>query len=238
VGVLANDQPPVPEWDLAYMNGDQDALYLPFRWGPALQAWPEAIIFQSRMPDRYPDLLASDAQFVSHWVELTTADSRAAYRAHVARQFGDQGQLRSLAEWRRDFPLPGSNTVVFTVLLAIALGGAGFNNSRLMLARAAASRDTVGIHRALGATRASVFAQQMVEASLITVPAAVAGVVATLPLLWASSRIATENDIPVLMTPLGAALGFVVSVAVGLGAASYPAWRLSRTAATVYLERL
>jgi putative ABC transport system permease protein len=96
----------------------------------------------------------------------------------------------------------------------------------------------LGIFRALGATRFDLFSRQMLEGLLIALPAALLGVLIALLYNGLFNRIALQNDMPVVLSPLGFALGVLPSLLVGLLAAAYPAWRMSRTPPTVVLGRL
>jgi putative ABC transport system permease protein len=234
VGVVDGDQPYRPEWDLVFTGKNQDGLYLPIAWARRLAAWPDQAVLQSPSSDIY----ASDAVFVSYWAELPTAEQRAAYVRYLDERLGRRGipyRLRSYAEWRDAFPPKESDILFFTILLAIGLFGAAFTTARLLLAKGLARREELGIHRALGATRAALFVRQMVEAALVALPAAVAGLLHAAILHAIYNRIALENDIPVRFGATATLLGLAPSFAVGLIAAAYPAWRMSRTPPTVYL---
>lgn len=236
VGVIDGDQPFRPEWDLAAAGLTQDALYLPFSWFQRLRADPEGVVQGSPSGPAFEDLLGSDGVFAIHWIELTTPEALAAYRAHLARVFGARGiayQLRSYPDWVAAFPVPDSTIRFFTLLTFMLLVAGAFNIARLLLAKGLARRDELGVHRALGATRASLFVRQMVEAALLALPGTVLGLLLSVLYNWLFDVLVADNDIPVRYTPLVLTLSLGAGLLTGLAAALYPAWRLSRLPPTV-----
>jgi putative ABC transport system permease protein len=242
IGVVDQDQPFRPEWDIASTSENQDALYLPLPWAQTLHLWPERALQQSPVAaPRGQTVWASDAIFVSFWAELPTASLRAAYSRYLDQQFGPRGvehQLRRYVEWQLTFPMPASDAFFFTALLGLGLLGAGFTTARLLLAKGLARREELGIHRALGATRAALFGRQLIEAAIIALPAALLGLLIAVGQNRLFNRVALGNDIPVTLNLAAALLGGGPAFLVGLLAAVYPAWRMSRTPPTITLGRL
>lgn len=239
IGVLDGDQPVHPDWDIVWNGHDQDGLYVPIAWAQPLGAWPDRMIFQSAVAAP-AELWRSDSVFVSFWAQLETAEQRARYERYLAERLGPGAggaRLRNLAEWRRAFPMPTTDVFFFTILLAMGLIGAAFTTARLLLAKGLARRNEVGVHRALGATRRAIFARQMLEAALVATPAVVVAIVIALVQHAFFNRVVLDNDIPVQLTWRAAALGGLPSFLVGLAAAAYPAWRISRTPPTFRGER-
>ena len=69
----------------------------------------------------------------------------------------------------------------------------------------------------------------MLEAALLSLVAAAAGVVLALPLLSLFNRVVADADIPARLSGPSVAAGAGIVFAVGLAAAVFPAWRVSRT---------
>lgn len=232
VGVMASDQPFGAVWDLASLGAPQDALYLPMPWWRRLLARPEHPLPQGSMGTSFADLLRSPTLSISHWVELPDGARRQAYRRYLDDNFGAGAQarhhLRSYPEWKRIFVAPFIDIDFYTMLTGIVLLAAGFNASRLLLARGLAQAPEVGIHRALGATRRAVVGRQLLAATLLSVPAALLGVLLAVPYIEIFNVMVEANDIPVRVGLRGFVQGFVPAAAVGVLAAIYPAWRLSR----------
>jgi putative ABC transport system permease protein len=231
VGVVAGDQPYLPAWDIPMMDADQDALYLPFGWFRPLRARPEAMVLQAPVAPTFEDLLQSGALFVSFWVELPTAQERAAYRRYLDHRLGRAGYLlRDYREWTQAFRPPLTRVAFLSALSALLLLTAGLSSTRLLLIKAL-SRDTdVAVRRTLGSTRQAIFLGQLLEAGLLSLLAAGLGVLLSLLYLGFFNQVVADTDIPARLTGLAAALGAGGVCLIGLGSAAYPAWRRAGTA--------
>jgi putative ABC transport system permease protein len=232
VGVIADDQPFHPTWDITTTGAPQDDLYLPWPWWQPLLARPEFLAEQSVVGPGFDDLVRSDAIFVSHWIDLPREADRQAYAGYLTRTFAARGitpVLRDVATWQRTFSIPQSDVSLYMVLVGILLVGGGLNVARLLLARGIAVRGELGIRRALGATRSSLFLRTVLEGALLALPAVLAGLLLAAPYLALYNRLVDRSGIPVQVTGLGILLGVVPPFAVGILAALYPAWRSSQT---------
>jgi putative ABC transport system permease protein len=232
LGVMAHHQPFGAVWDLADRGAPQDAFYLPMVWARRLLARPEHPLAQGPVGASFLDLERSPTLTISHWVELPDQQRRQAYAAHLDRHFGAGAQarhhLRSYPQWRTTFVAPFIDIDFYTMLTGIVLLAAGFNATRLLLARGFAQAPEVGIHRALGATRLQVFGRELLAAVLLSLPAALLGVVLAVPYVELFNVMVEANDIPVRLDLRGFVQGFFPAAAVGIAAAIYPGWRLSR----------
>lgn len=237
VGGVSADQPVRPDWDISAMGDRRDEIYLPLPWGRRLLARPDSVVPQNPgpRPASYDELLRSDALPLSFWIELPDDAARAAYRRHLDQRLATPYQLRSLAEWRRAFPFPETDIGFFAVLISFGLLGAGFNMTRLLLARALVRREELGIHRALGAPRAALLLGEMVTAALVSLVAAVVGLALALPYLAIYNHAVPRTNTPARFTATALLLSLAAPFLTGLLASLYPAWRASRTRPTVYL---
>jgi putative ABC transport system permease protein len=94
----------------------------------------------------------------------------------------------------------------------------------------------VGVRRALGASRASVFFQHLVECELIGLLGGVLGLGLSVLLLKMLNRMFETGGIYQLdLTMVGA--GLVLSLGAGLIAGLYPSWQICRLAPAVYLKQ-
>jgi putative ABC transport system permease protein len=232
-GVLADHQPFWAEWDLSAVGMDQDAVYLPFPELRTLAAAPEMPIFQDPLGAGAGE---ADPLYVSHWADLPDREARQAYRHFVEERFPG-AVLRSLAQWRAEFPLPASSEVFFSALTLLLLLGGGFNMARLLLAKGLARGEEIGIHRALGARRAGIFGQQMLEAGLLSLTAALLAQLVVLPYVQVWNRVVRDTDIPLPLTASGFVMGMALPLAIGLLSGLYPAWRLSSIRPAVSVAR-
>jgi putative ABC transport system permease protein len=229
-GVLGEHQPTYVEWDLNAYGLDQDAVYLPLPLAHQLRARPELPIYQSEPGATYDDLLRSDTIFVSHWVELPTPEAVGVYRRYLDDQLGRRGisfELRSLSAWRLAFRNENGGIKFFASLTFLLLLAGGFNMSRLLLAKGLARTEEISIHRALGAPRRGLFLRHVLEAALLSVPAALLGQFLALPYLALWNGYVHDVDIPLHLDANAVMMGMFTAIAVGVVGGLYPAWRLS-----------
>jgi putative ABC transport system permease protein len=238
VGVVRGDQPFRATWDLALTDTDQETLYLPFDWFHTLRAGPEAVVLQSPAGAGLEGLLLSDALFVSFWLELPDAASRAAYRRHLQGRFPGGYTLRSYAEWTEAFKPQVTRVAFLSSLGAMLLLAGAFSTMRLLLTKGTSRRVEFGIRRALGASRRSLFGGQMLEAALLSLIAGLVGVLLAQPHLSLFNRVVVDADIPIALSGTSFLIGAGGTFVAGLAAALYPSWRASRTAPTLYAERV
>lgn len=175
------------------------------------------------------------------WVELPTAADVAAYRAFLTHYAAEQQRLgrfawpanvrlRNLNDWlayQRIQPKASRlSMLVSASFLVIVL----VNVVGLMLARFMKRAPEIGVRRALGASRAAVYRQFLVEGATMGLLGGVLGVVLTGAGVWGigglfEPRIAqlVHADVPLmLLTVLMATVATVV-------AALYPTWRAAQT---------
>jgi putative ABC transport system permease protein len=238
VGQTGEDQPFRPAWDAAAAGEPRDELYLPLPWAERLRARPEHAVLPGVASLPFEALMRSPAVFVTFWIELPTATSRAAYATHLERALGRRRiayRLRSYDEWRAALPLSAPDVDFFVMLTAVALAASGLNMARLLLARGLLRRDEVGIHRALGASRRAIFGREVLAALALAVPAALAGPVLAVPyLLWYNHAV-SDRIVATRFSPMALALSIVPTLCVGALAALYPAWQAARIRPTVSL---
>jgi ABC-type antimicrobial peptide transport system permease subunit len=185
------------------------------------------------------DAVMRSALFVTHWVDLPTPAHVAAYRADLDRLVGPgRWALRSLAEWRREFAMPQSQIAFFSFLGLVVLVGGASNLARWLLTMGLVRADELGVYRALGAPRASIFARTFAQGLMLALPAALLGPLLMMPVVWLFNACIRVVDMPLEVTPLGvmvAIAGPLVASALG---SLHPAWRLAQTKPTLYLSAL
>jgi putative ABC transport system permease protein len=238
-GVLAHHQPLNAPWHLMMFGGNEDALFLPMRQFNRLSARPDQPIYRSPVGADRAALLASDTLFVTAWVDLPTPQHEEEYRRDLDRMFGSgRTVLRSLSEWRQRFPMPRSQIAFFGFLGLIVLVGGAFNLARWLLTRGLSRSAELGVFRALGAPRSSLFGRIMAEATLLALPAALLAPVAAMPFVWLFNKYVRLVDMPLEVGRLALLISIIPSFLVGVLGGLYPAWRLARTPPTLYLGGL
>lgn len=187
--------------------------------------------------------------WIQYWVELEP-DSVASYRDWVDAYVMEQKQLdrfpkplnnrvTPVMEWLRVREMVPQQIngivgigILFLVVCCLNLVG-------LLLAKFLARSGVLGVHRALGASRAAVFLQRLVECVLIGVIGGVFGAfLASLSMRLISAsipaRIVAKNVLVVDGYALAVALCLAIVAAIAAGL--YPAWRACRVAPAIQLK--
>ena len=253
IGVIGDWNPQPRFYDLndgAYGNAEQ--MYLPFftwldlpqdyGYGP-MECWgndPNAGQHDPKAPR------CTWAQF---WVELDSPAQVADYRAALVQYSAQQRQLgrfqrapnvrlRGLLGWldvKHVIPVTVrmQTWIAFGVLLICLVNTAG-----LMVAKFLRKSGEIGVRRALGASRGTIFAQCLVEAGVI----GVAGGLLGLPLAWLGLWMVRQHPVSFAASAhfdpsmLGTALALAVLSALLAGV--WPALRAARVAPGLQVKSL
>lgn len=192
-------------------------------------------------------LESSDCAWLQFWVQLDSPAKVAAYRDFLAHYAGEQktiGRFERPADTRM-LDLMGwldhEKVVPSDVRLQVWLALAFFlvcliNTVGLMLAKFMRRSGEVGVRRALGASRVSVFSQLLTEAGMVGLVGGLGGLVLSWLGLWmvrlqpvSYARLA-HLDLTMLVVT------FAVSVGATIVAGVLPAWRACRIAPALQLK--
>ena len=129
-------------------------------------------------------------------------------------------------------------TSVIMLLSFFFLGVCSVNLLGLLLGKFLARSPLVGVHRALGASRAAVFFQHILECELVGVIGGGAGILIAIQCLKLLNRVMPGNTVPDLLVIDGAmaAVAVFLSLTAGLIAGVYPAWRACRVAPAMQIR--
>jgi putative ABC transport system permease protein len=182
------------------------------------------------------------------WVELDDPTKVAPYREFLnsyAQQQKSLGRLvytetrlRVLMQWLNFNHVVPRNAKLQTWLAFAFLAICLFNTVGLLLAKFLRRAGEIGVRRALGASRQSVFAQCLTEAGLIGLIGGIGGWMLTLVGLWLVRRQQAPYADLVHMDVSMFVVTFVLAVAVSLMAGALPALRASRVAPALQLKTL
>ncbi len=201
------------------------------------------------LPETPGHLQNAPCVWIGLWVQLDDAASVAGYRRYMdgyAAQQKAMGRfssteytrLRTLMQWLDYNHVVPSDVRLQTWLAFSFLGICLFNTVGLLLAKFLRRSGEIGVRRALGASRAAVFAQCLVEAGMIGLLGGVVGWLLTLAGLWLVRQQPTAYaDLAHLNLPMFLAT-FVLAVAVSLLAGALPAFRASQVAPGLQLKTL
>lgn len=174
---------------------------------------------------------------LSLWVQLDTPRQVAAYRSFLQNRVDQQAKvlasfgkaatykLTSVSQWLRQNHVVPDSVRLNVWLAASFLVLCMLNVTGLLSARFLHRSGEIGIRRALGAPRHSVFAQHILEAALVCLVGGALAVPLTLLGLWILRR--QSNDFAGLAHLDTGMLGALVlmSVLVGVLVGMLPAWR-------------
>lgn len=193
-------------------------------------------------------LKGSPCLWVALWVQLDAPAKVAAYRDFIAGYAQQQKALGrfeqtdtrmlDLMQWLTYMEVvPGDARLQMWLafaFLVICL----FNTVGLLLAKFLRRAGEIGVRRALGASRRTVFAQCLIEAGLIGFLGGIGGWLLTLLGLWLVRGQETPYSDLVHMDVSMFAVTFALAIAVSLVAGAIPALRASRVAPALQLKTL
>jgi putative ABC transport system permease protein len=190
----------------------------------------------------------SPCVWLSLWVQLDSAAKAADYHAFIANYAQQQKALGryahtdtrmlDLMQWLDHQQVIPKNVRLQTWLAFAFLAICLFNTVGLLLAKFLRRAGEIGVRRALGASRRSVFAQCLTEAGLIGLLGGMGGWLLTLVGLWLVRRQQTPYSDLVHMDVSMFVVTFVLAVVVSLIAGALPALRASRIAPALQLKTL
>ena len=241
VGVLAHWQPVPHFYDLHHVPfGESDQIFLPFNL--AIDKHLTAIgstSCKSQTDTNWAALMQSDCVWLQFWVELPTAADAQKYRTFLNNYAAEQQrigrfhwpahtQLRDVVQWLAYRHVVPSEVnilllVSFGFLLVCLLNAMG-----LMLAKILGRAGDMGVRRALGASRAAIFAQCLIETGVVGLTGGVFGLALTgLGLLAARSLLPNDFAAVTHLDFTDVAIAVVLAVAATMVAGLYPTWRAS-----------
>jgi putative ABC transport system permease protein len=200
-----------------------------------------------QVPRRPGHLIDSPCMWVALWVQLGDAGKVLAYRQFVADYATQQKtlgritqaentRLRSLMQWLDYNGVVPSDVHLQTWLAFAFLAICLFNTVGLLLAKFLRRGGEIGVRRALGATRGTIFVQFLMEAGVVGLLGGTLGWLLTLAGLWLVRQQPTPYADMVHLDVTMFVTTFVLSVATSLLAGTLPALRASRVAPALQLK--
>jgi putative ABC transport system permease protein len=188
------------------------------------------------------------------WVELPDANARAhmqaALDAHWTTQHGAgrferarNNRLTNVSDWLDQRGVVHNDNRLLVVLSFLFLAVCLVNTIGLLLAKFLNSAAICGVRRVLGASRKHIFAQHLVEVSLLSGAGALLGLGLGALGLW-GVRVLYANDpgerggyqTLAHLEPISLLWVILLAVVAALSAGLYPAWRIGRLELASYLN--
>jgi len=218
--------------------GDGESVFLPFTHAIDKQmASTGSNSCNADVDPGWEGRLRSDCLWLQFWVELPTETDVQRYRAFLNNYAAEQQrlgrfhwpphtQLRDVKQWLRYRHIVPSEVrililVSFGFLLVCLMNAMG-----LMLAKIMGRAGDIGVRRALGASRAAIFSQCLIETGVVGLAGGLFGLLLTALGLWAARSLLTKEFVALAhldWADTGIAVLLAVSATVLAGL--YPTWR-------------
>jgi putative ABC transport system permease protein len=245
VGVLDEWNPQPRFYDVVNSGGfstGRDAVFLPFERAISVGMANDGNTNCNAIPAEsgFLGLQHSECVWIAYMAELDDAAAAAAYKqyldgyAHQQQQSGRFGwtpnnRLRNLPTWLdSEHVVPSDTKVSLLVALGLLLVCL-VNTAGLLLAKFLRRSSEIGVRRALGAQRLSIYAQFLTEAGIIGLTGGVLGLLLTgvgvASVGWVLPKdIASLAHVDLLLLALTLLIAVIATLLAGL----YPTFRASR----------
>lgn len=244
---------PVPRFYSAYNDefGETADVFIPLSVNLSwqLQNFGNTNCWGDNPIDSFEDFLASECIWLEYWVELPDSETQAAYEAWLGGYIAEQKELgrfpaenaqariHDVNEWLEFNEVVSADFRVLVGLAFMFLAVCLLNTVALLLAKFSGNAARVGLRRALGASKAMIFRQNLVEVGLIGIAGGALGLVlAWLGLLGVKAVNMGRYDQLVSMDLKLVTFAFIISVVSALVAGLYPTWRICQVAPATYLK--
>lgn len=195
----------------------------------------------------FKGLVASECTFMHYWVELKSAAERPEYRdylsSYVAVQKSrgrlprpDKSSLYDVRDWLSFIGVVDDDTRLQTLLAFGFLTVCLVNTIGLLLAKFTARSGEIGVRRALGASRAQIFAQYLLEAAVLGLVGSVLGVLLAYGMLHLMATQSPDLAALAKMDTLMLATTVLLSIAAAVLAGLLPTWRATQVVPALQLK--
>jgi putative ABC transport system permease protein len=229
---------------------DSAQIFVPFSLAPIeeFQSWGNNQSWKREPINTYNQRLSSELHWIQYWAEVQDDAQRDEYAQWLKRYVEQQqllgrfdspeaaAKLSNVEQWLEINEVVPEDNKILVGLSGLFLLVCLVNMLGLLLAKFLKRAPEVGVRRAIGASRAQIFAQHMVEVGLIVFGGGVLG------LLWAwgsLSMLSAHFDLEAALTQLDLTMWVLaptIAIAAALIAGVYPAWRICSTNPSVHLK--
>ena len=249
-GVLAPWRPTVKFYDTNNNDlGPPEEIYVPFSLTRPMEieSTGNSQGWKFYAGNEFEDFLESETIWLQMWVELPDRERRETYEAYLAAYVGEQkalgrherplnNRLRTLTEWLDHEEVVPDEAKTLLIVGLLFLVVCSVNLIGILLGKFLARAPEVGVRRALGASRRSVFVQHLLECELIGILGGTAGLGLSWVALQLINRMFAGVDFDLQIDPAMVGAAFALSLFAGLLAGIYPSWRVCRVAPATYLK--
>ncbi|MCG2584840.1 ABC transporter permease [Massilia sp. TS11] len=228
--------------------GGEDEFVIPFQSAIRHQARPSGSLSCSgRVQPGYQGLLDSECTWIAFWFEMKSAGARAELQnwldayADSQRKLGRMkraapNQLFDVMQWMEHLKVAGNDSrlaalLAFGFLLLCLVNAIG-----LMLAKFSVRAPEVGVRRALGAARADIFRQFLVETAVVGLAGGLLGLALAFGALALIGQASRELAVVARMDWQMLILTFVMAIAAAMLAGLLPTWRACQVTPALQLK--
>lgn len=248
IGVLDEWRPTPRFYDLnSDRYGEVEQVFLPFSTAVGLKMGRNGSM--NCWGDSQGDETGVNAPctWMQYWVQLDSADKFASYKQYLTNYSDQQRRagrferptnirLRNVMEWL-EFKRVVPNDVRLQTWLAFGfLLVCLINTVGLLLAKFMRRSSEIGVRRALGASKAAIFAQALVEAGTVGLAGGVLGLGLALLGLWAVRQQPASYAELAHLDPLMLATTFLLAILASVLAGLLPAWRACQVTPAIQLK--
>jgi putative ABC transport system permease protein len=237
VGVTRQHSGKLRMWDFGMAPENLANVMVPFSFADELRPVP-VISWPPVLPDAgWGAIAQSQSGLLEYWVSLPTGAQQARFAAALY-SIDPHLSLRSADEIARRYSKAPAPYRVFVILTLVVLEVSVINLMRMLLAKATSRAAEIGIHRALGAGRNTIFGRQLLEGVVVSMIGSGLGLVLALPTIAMFDRLIPDTPIPLALTPAMVCQVLLVCLLAALVSGIYPAWRVASVAPTRYLGKV
>jgi len=229
--------------DFRLPNPEQ--VFLPYEAYRELRPWPDPVLPSADPSAVFTRPATAEDATTRLWVEPLPS-ARAAYEEFLQRYVASQenrtprilsARLLPMPEWTRLAGAVEGTYVIGRWMGFLVLAGCAFNVVRLAMVRSTARARELGILRALGEGRRSLFVRQVLEGALIGACAGAGGAIVLALFVPGFNSAIPSKSMEFYFDARGALSALAGGTIAGALAAMYPAWRFSRMAPAALLRR-
>jgi putative ABC transport system permease protein len=249
VGVVDNWRPAVKFFDTNnFAFGEPEALFMPLNFTEPMEI--EGAGNDSNWKyydgDEFEDYLQSESVWLQMWVQLDDARQKDEYQSFLNAYAIEQkklgrfqrpinNRLFSVMEWLKTEEVVPDEAKMMLIIAILFLIVSSVNLIGILLGKFLARAPEVGVRRALGASRLSVFLQHIVECEVVGIIGGVLGLGLSAVGLRLLGRL-FDGDFNFHLDANMVLMALALSLVAGFVAGIYPAWRICRVAPATYLK--
>jgi putative ABC transport system permease protein len=231
---------------------DTDQVFIPFAWMTTLKSTPDGNMDCRNFAPiaNYQALLTSECVWLEMWVELPSAAQRERFQAYMDAYWAAQrrvgrfprplnNHLTNVGQWLRINGVVSSDSRILLRVAFAFLAVCLINTVGILLTKFLRGAPTVGVRRALGASRRQIFLQHLVEVAVVSTSGGLLGLaLGAAGLAGVQAIYAQDNAYGMLahFDPLGVMWALALAALSTVAAGLYPAWSVGRLPPAVYLK--